>query len=104
MHQRVDVGGRDEPESACRDDQQTGDDAAFIRSQPPARNATNAVLGDTLPSCTSALMWVAGMNQNPPAATISRPAMMPPLSDLNPRLETPRTRYWAIRCLHAPAR
>ncbi len=36
-------------------------------TQTPNRNAQNA------------LMPVAGMNQNPPAATISSPAMMPPL-------------------------
>ena len=48
-------------------------------AQTPARNATNAVLDETLPWCTMALMWVAGMNQKPPTATISRPAMMPPL-------------------------
>ncbi len=45
----------------------------------PAKNATNAILGDTRPACTSELMWVAGMNQNPPTATISSPAMMPAL-------------------------
>src|ERR1039458_2648950 len=47
--------------------------------QTPARNATNAVVGETLPWCTMALMCVAGMNQKPPAATISSPVMMPPL-------------------------
>src|ERR1035441_9382736 len=38
--------------------------------QTPARKATNAVVDDTVPSCTMALICVAGMNQNPPAATI----------------------------------
>ena len=47
--------------------------------QTPARKATNAAVADTVPSCTMALMCVAGMNQNPPAATISSPVMMPPL-------------------------
>src|ERR1019366_7396306 len=47
--------------------------------QTPARKATNAVVADTVPACTMALICVAWMNQNPPAATISSPVMMPPL-------------------------
>ena len=43
--------------------------------QTPARKATNAVVEDTVPSCTMALICVAGMNQKPPAATISSPAV-----------------------------
>src|ERR1035437_5514767 len=45
----------------------------------PARKATNAVVADTVPSCTMEWIGVAGMNQNPPAATISSPVMLPPL-------------------------
>ncbi len=36
-------------------------------TQTPVKNAQKAAI------------FVAGMNQNPPAATSSRPAMMPPL-------------------------
>ncbi len=45
----------------------------------PARNATKAVFGDTDPARAISLIPVAGMNQRPPAATISRPVMIPPL-------------------------
>ncbi len=37
------------------------------------------MLGDTPPVRTIWLIDVAGTNQSPPAATISSPAMMPPL-------------------------
>ena len=46
MHQRVDMGGRDEPESAHRHNQQTGDDAAFVSQlagQPPRRHGHQEV-------------------------------------------------------------
>src|SRR3954469_13101591 len=45
--------------------------------QTPARNPTNAIFADTLPECTSELIYVAGMNQNPPTATSTSPMMMP---------------------------
>jgi hypothetical protein len=37
------------------------------------------MLAETWPVRTISLMLVAGMNQNPPADTISNPVMMPPL-------------------------
>src|ERR1035438_9954189 len=48
-------------------------------TQTPARKPMNAVVGVTLPWRTRELMWVAGMNQNPPIATMARPMMMPRL-------------------------
>ena len=45
----------------------------------PARNATNPIVGDTPPAFTIWPIDVAGTNHSPPAATMSSPAMMPPL-------------------------
>ena len=45
----------------------------------PAKYPTKAMLGETRPSWTMALICVAGMNHSPPTATIRSPAMMPPL-------------------------
>src|SRR3954467_5087205 len=47
--------------------------------QTPPRNPTNAIGGVTPPACTIALVWLAGANQKPPIATITSPAMIPPL-------------------------
>ena len=45
----------------------------------PGEEADESGGRDTVPAWAMALMCVAGRNQNPPAATINKPVMMPPL-------------------------